>query len=94
MLAVTSQSTFANGESEIHLVHVDHELIASSINEFAPTPDKPFVLGLPTGSSPIPTYKALIKMVKAGELSYGPSILLVTTLIFSKVCERRDIQYG
>ena len=40
------------------------------INEFAPTPEKPFVLGLPTGSSPIPTYKALIKMVKEGKLSW------------------------
>jgi len=39
------------------------------INEFEPTAEKPFVLGLPTGSSPIPTYKALIKMVKVGKLS-------------------------
>jgi glucosamine-6-phosphate deaminase len=27
------------------------------------------VLGLPTGSSPIPTYKALINKVKEGSLS-------------------------
>jgi hypothetical protein len=27
------------------------------ITEFAPTADRPFVLGLPTGSSPISTYK-------------------------------------
>jgi glucosamine-6-phosphate deaminase len=40
-----------------------------SINEFEPTAEKPFVLGLPTGSSPIPTYKALIKLVKDGKLS-------------------------
>jgi len=40
-----------------------------SINDFNPTPEKPFVLGLPTGSSPIQTYKALIRMVKEGELS-------------------------
>lgn len=40
------------------------------INDFAPTPEKPFVLGLPTGSSPIPTYKALIKLVKEGKLSF------------------------
>ncbi|KAJ3770158.1 hypothetical protein FB446DRAFT_808947 [Lentinula raphanica] len=39
-------------------------------NDFAPTAEKPFVLGLPTGSSPIPTYKALIKLVKAGKLSF------------------------
>ncbi|KAF7965178.1 hypothetical protein HWV62_45246, partial [Athelia sp. TMB] len=40
------------------------------INDFAPTAEKPFVLGLPTGSSPIPTYKALIKLVKDGKLSF------------------------
>ncbi|KAF9460754.1 glucosamine-6-phosphate isomerase [Collybia nuda] len=44
--------------------------ICKRINDFSPTPDKPFVLGLPTGSSPIPTYKALIAMVKKGQLSF------------------------
>ncbi|KAI9571717.1 glucosamine-6-phosphate isomerase [Boletus coccyginus] len=44
--------------------------IAKRINDFAPTADKPFVLGLPTGSSPIPTYKTLIKFVKEGTLSF------------------------
>ena len=34
------------------------------------TPDKPFVLGLPTGSSPIPVYKELVKRHKAGEISF------------------------
>ena len=31
--------------------------IVNKINAFNPTEDKPFVLGLPTGSSPIGTYK-------------------------------------
>ncbi|KAF8528733.1 glucosamine-6-phosphate isomerase [Gautieria morchelliformis] len=44
--------------------------IAHRITEFAPTESKKFVLGLPTGSSPIPTYKHLIKLVKAGKLSF------------------------
>ncbi|PSS35568.1 hypothetical protein PHLCEN_2v1479 [Hermanssonia centrifuga] len=44
--------------------------IAKRINNFKPTAEKPFVLGLPTGSSPIPTYKHLIKLVKAGQLSF------------------------
>jgi len=44
--------------------------ICKRINEFAPTPEKPFVLGLPTGSSPIPTYKALVALVKAHKLSF------------------------
>ncbi|KAG9316857.1 glucosamine-6-phosphate isomerase [Chiua virens] len=44
--------------------------IAKRINDFVPTADRPFVLGLPTGSSPIPTYKVLIKLVKEGKLSF------------------------
>ncbi|KAI9507964.1 glucosamine-6-phosphate isomerase [Russula earlei] len=40
------------------------------INDFCPTPERPFVLGLPTGSSPIPTYKCLIRLVKDGKLSF------------------------
>lgn len=45
--------------------------IASKIKAFNPTPDKPFVLGLPTGSSPLGTYKELIKMNKAGKVSFA-----------------------
>jgi len=44
--------------------------ICKRINTFAPTAERPFVLGLPTGSSPIPTYKALIKLVNDGKLSF------------------------
>lgn len=44
--------------------------IFKRINEFSPNASKPFVLGLPTGSSPIPTYKALIKLVNAKKLSW------------------------
>jgi glucosamine-6-phosphate deaminase len=44
--------------------------ICKRINDFNPIPERPFVLGLPTGSSPIPTYKALIRMVKGGKLSF------------------------
>lgn len=32
--------------------------------------DRPFVLGLPTGSSPIGVYRELIKMYEAGEISF------------------------
>lgn len=31
--------------------------VVSCINKFKPTEDKPFVLGLPTGSSPLGMYK-------------------------------------
>ena len=40
------------------------DYIAERINNFKPTKEKPFVLGLPTGSSPLGTYKALIKLNK------------------------------
>jgi len=46
------------------------DYIARRINEFKPTAEKPFVLGLPTGSSPIPTYQHLIQLVKEGKLSF------------------------
>ena len=36
--------------------------VASRINAFAPTEEKPFILGLPTGSSPLGMYKALIEL--------------------------------
>lgn len=46
------------------------EYIKSRINKFAPTADRPFVLGLPTGSSPEIVYSHLVRYVKAGELSF------------------------
>ena len=60
------------------LIHKNYELmskwtakhIAKSINEFKPTPQKPFVLGLPTGSSPVGTYKQLAAMCKRGKVSF------------------------
>ena len=44
--------------------------IADRINEKAAKTDKPFVIGLCTGSTPIETYAELIRMVKAGEVSF------------------------
>ena len=46
----------------------DH--IAERISQFNPTSNNPFVLGLPTGSTPIGTYKALIELYKAGKVSF------------------------
>ncbi len=39
--------------------------IVNRINAFKPTADRPFVLGLPTGGTPMTTYKALVEMHKA-----------------------------
>ena len=44
--------------------------IVKRINEFQPTPEKPFVLGLPTGSTPIGTYKELIHLNRTGRVSF------------------------
>lgn len=45
--------------------------VAKRINEAAPTVQKPFVLGLPTGSSPLGMYKALIDLNRKGEVSFA-----------------------
>ena len=44
--------------------------IAEAIKAKAAKTDAPFVLGLPTGSTPIGTYAELIRMNKAGEISF------------------------
>ncbi|MBO4639686.1 MAG: glucosamine-6-phosphate deaminase [Treponema sp.] len=44
--------------------------IAQKIIDFKPTADKPFVIGLPTGSTPLGTYKELINLYKAGKISF------------------------
>ncbi len=44
--------------------------IAYKINGFRPTAERPFVLGLPTGSTPLGTYRELIKLYQAGKLSF------------------------
>jgi glucosamine-6-phosphate deaminase len=44
--------------------------IASRINNFYPTTGNPFVLGLPTGSSPVGTYKRLIELYQRGVVSF------------------------
>lgn len=46
------------------------EHVAMRINEAEPTKEKPFVLGLPTGSSPLGLYSELIKMNKVGKVSF------------------------
>ncbi len=60
------------------LIHEDYEklsnwvahYIAGKINTEKPTAEKPFVLGLPTGSSPIGIYQALVKLYKEGKVSF------------------------
>ncbi len=60
------------------LIHNDYEKMsrwvayytAKKILDANPTKSKPFVLGLPTGSTPLGTYKELINLHKQGKLSF------------------------
>jgi glucosamine-6-phosphate deaminase len=44
--------------------------LAQKINKAKPTKDRPFVLGLPTGSSPIGTYQQLVDIHRQGKVSF------------------------
>ena len=44
--------------------------VAKSILNFNPSPDRFFVLGLPTGSSPVGMYKELVDLNKRGAISF------------------------
>lgn len=46
------------------------EHVIRRINEFKPTKERPFVLGLPTGSSPVGMYRALVKAYQEGRVSF------------------------
>ena len=46
------------------------DYVVARINAAKPTAECPFVLGLPTGSSPLGMYKALIEANKAGKVSF------------------------
>lgn len=44
--------------------------IAATINAYKPTGKNPFVLGLPTGSTPLGTYRELIALYNEGKVSF------------------------
>ena len=60
------------------IIQPDYELaskwaahyVAKKINDFGPTKTKPFLLGLPTGSSPLGMYKELIKLNSAKKVTF------------------------
>jgi glucosamine-6-phosphate deaminase len=64
------------------LIHKDYDAvcrwtaayIVSRIRGFSPAREKPFVLGLPTGSSPLGVYRELIGLYKEGEISFADVI--------------------
>ncbi|MCK9245043.1 MAG: glucosamine-6-phosphate deaminase [Candidatus Marinimicrobia bacterium] len=60
------------------IIHEDYDklsnwvahYIAAKINHAKQTTEKPFILGLPTGSSPIGTYQALVRLYKEKKVSF------------------------
>lgn len=44
--------------------------VVKRINEFKPTKDNYFVLGLPTGGTPLKMYSKLVEYFKAGKVSF------------------------
>lgn len=57
-----------NNLEEVSLWSARH--IVNRIHKFKPTAERPFVLGLPTGGTPLRTYKRLIELYQAGEISF------------------------
>jgi glucosamine-6-phosphate deaminase len=61
------------------VIQPDYEQVSSwaaaytalQIKKFDPGPGKPFVLGLPTGSSPVGMYRELIRLHREGSLSFA-----------------------
>ena len=46
-------------------------IAAARIRDFAPTAQRTFVLGLPTGSTPVGTYAKLAELYRAGKVSFA-----------------------
>ena len=57
-----------NSAQDVGLWSARH--IVNCINKFEPTAERPFVLGLPTGGTPLSTYQRLIELYKEGEVSF------------------------
>lgn len=61
---------FLHFPSAEDVAQVSAFLIVKRINDFAPSEERPFVLGLPTGGTPVKTYQKLIELHKAGKVSF------------------------
>lgn len=49
------------------------QLIVQALKKHFATSQRPFVLGLPTGGSPLGVYGELVRLYKAGEISFKAS---------------------
>ncbi|WP_159714208.1 glucosamine-6-phosphate deaminase [Blochmannia endosymbiont of Camponotus nipponensis] len=61
--------------------------VVYQINSFHPTIDKPFVLGLPTGRTPMKTYKNIITMHQSSQISFKYVIIFTMDEYFGLSCE-------
>lgn len=59
-------------DAEASAAHVANYIV-HRIKDFSPTADRPFILGLPTGSSPMGVYQKLVEIYKAGEVCLSPA---------------------
>ncbi|KAK9731827.1 Glucosamine-6-phosphate isomerases/6-phosphogluconolactonase [Popillia japonica] len=57
-------------ETSAYVAEWSAKYVMKRINDFKPGPDKLFVLGLPTGSTPYGMYQKLIEFYKAGKVSF------------------------
>lgn len=57
-------------ENKINVGKWVADYVVEKINAANPTKENPFVLGLPTGSTPLGTYKEIIKLYQAGKVSF------------------------
>ncbi len=57
-------------ERDIDVAAWTADYIVDAIRRKAQQTDRPFVLGLPTGSTPLATYKRLVELHRAGEVSF------------------------
>ncbi|XP_018497294.1 glucosamine-6-phosphate isomerase [Galendromus occidentalis] len=57
-------------DDEKDVCHFAAKLVKKRINEYAPTEDRPFVLGLPTGGTPKKMYDRLVEFYQEGQLSF------------------------
>jgi glucosamine-6-phosphate deaminase len=68
------QLLFCRSCGELQLTCQIAEYIVKRINSFKASKEKPhFVLGLPTGSSPLPVYKRIVKLHEEGKVSFKVS---------------------
>jgi glucosamine-6-phosphate deaminase len=70
------------------------DYIIERIKAFNPTSERPFVLGLPTGSSPVLVYQYLVQRHKAGDISFRDVITFNMVRIIGPASSRPTLALG